>query len=82
MVTATLTSKGQITISKAVRDSLHLRCGDKVAFIVRESSEAVMKPMTQSVDQVFGRLRSPTGPRLTVAQMSKAIARRFESTRL
>lgn len=81
MVTATLTSKGQITIPKAVRESLHLRCGDKVAFIVRESSEAVMKPMTQSVDQVFGRLRNPAGPRLTVAQMNRAIAGRFGGAR-
>ena len=39
MVTATLTSKGQLTIPKAVRDSLHLHTGDRVAFVVHGDDE-------------------------------------------
>ncbi|NQT93290.1 MAG: AbrB/MazE/SpoVT family DNA-binding domain-containing protein, partial [Lentisphaerae bacterium] len=66
MVTATLTSKGQITIPKAVRDSLHLHTGDRVAFVVHGDSEATLKPVTKSVDEVFGKLHSPSQPCRTV----------------
>ena len=36
MPSATLTSKGQITLPKAIRDLLRLSAGDRVDFIVRE----------------------------------------------
>ncbi len=77
MVTATLTSKGQITIPKAVRDSLHLHSGDLVAFFVHGDAEAVLKPMTKSVDEVFGRLHSPGQPRKSIEQMKDAVAERM-----
>jgi len=78
MVTATLTSKGQLTIPKAVRDTLHLHSGDRVAFIVHGDAEAVLKPVTKSVDEVFGRLHAPGQPRRSVAQMKAAVAERMK----
>ncbi len=74
MVTAVLTSKGQITIPKDVRESLRLRTGDRVAFIVRGEAEAVMKPLTKSVDEVFGRLYRPDQPHRSVDDMKAAVA--------
>ena len=44
MALATLTSKGQVTIPKAVRNSLHLHAGDKVEFVITESKEALLRP--------------------------------------
>ena len=76
MVTATLTTKGQITIPKAVRESLHLRSGDRIAFLVHGDVEATMRPVTKSVDEVFGRLHSPSQLRRTVEQMKAAVAER------
>ena len=75
MATATVTSKGQITIPKAVRDSLNLRTGDRVEFVLHAEKEAVLKPITKSVDSVFGRLKRPGAPKRTVAEMNAAIAR-------
>ena len=79
MVTATLTSKGQLTIPKAVRDSLHLHTGDRVAFVVHGDTEALLKPVTKSVDEVFGRLHSAAQPRRTVEDMKVAVAKRLRS---
>ena len=79
MVTATLTSKGQLTIPKAVRDTLHLHSGDLVDFIVHGDTEAVLKPMTKSVDEVFGHLHSPGQPRKSIEQMKDAVAERMRN---
>ena len=78
MVTATITSKGQITVPKTVRDSLHLHCGDRIAFIVHGDTEAVFKPITKTVDQVFGRLHKPGQASRTVVEMNRAIAQRMK----
>ncbi|MFN2273474.1 MAG: AbrB/MazE/SpoVT family DNA-binding domain-containing protein [Anaerolineales bacterium] len=79
MLTATLTSKGQLTIPKAVRDTLHLQTGDRVAFVVHGCSEAVMKPLAKSVDEVFGKLHSPDQPAHSIAEMKAAVAKRMRS---
>lgn len=78
MVTATLTTKGQITIPKSVRDSLRLHSGDRVAFVVHGNAEALLKPITKSVDEVFGKLRDPKrGTARSVPEMKAAVGARF-----
>ena len=79
MVTATLTSKGQITIPKAVRDSLHLHTGDRVAFVVHGDTEALLTPVTKSVDEGYGRLHSAAQSHKTVEDMKAAVAKRMRS---
>lgn len=81
MVTSTLTSKGQITIPKAVRDRLRLHTGDRVEFVLSGDQEAVLKPMTKSVDEVFGRLHRPGQAARSTAEMHAAIGRRLRSKR-
>lgn len=56
MSVKTMTAKGQVTIPKPVRDALHLLAGSKVEFILRENNEVVLRPVTQRVDEIFGRL--------------------------
>ena len=43
METTTLTSKGQVTVPKAVRQQLGLRQGTRVTFVV-EGDHAVLRP--------------------------------------
>ncbi|TFH14899.1 MAG: AbrB/MazE/SpoVT family DNA-binding domain-containing protein [Lentisphaerales bacterium] len=81
MVTATLTSKGQITIPKSIRESLHLHTGDRVAFLVHGDAEAVLKPVTKSVDEVFGTLRDKAQPRRSIEEMNAAVAKRMRARR-
>ena len=79
MVVSTLTSKGQLTIPKAVRDTLRLHTGDRIAFVLQGDGEAVMKPVTKSVDEVFGRLHSAAQARKSVQEMKAAVAERMRS---
>ena len=78
MASATVTTKGQITIPKAVRDSLMLNAGDKVEFIVTDKREALMKPISKKVDDVFGMLRKPGRKPVSVEEMNQAIRRRMK----
>ena len=62
MATATVTSKGQMTLPKNVRDDLGLRPGDKVEFIKRDGKYMIM-PRNVSVASLAGILgKSPVGP--------------------
>ncbi len=78
MITATITSKGQITLPKAVRERLKLRTGDRVAFAVNSEDEAVMKPVTRSVEQVFGILYKKGQKTASVEEMDQAIKKRMK----
>jgi len=48
MPVATITSKGQITIPKEIRDALHLTQNDKVT-IVAEEGVAIIKPIKGNI---------------------------------
>jgi antitoxin PrlF len=78
MITATLTSKGQITLPKAIRDSLRLHFGDKIAFVINDQDEAVMKPVTRSVEQVFGILHKKGQKPASVEEMNQAIKKKIK----
>ena len=78
MTMATITTKGQITIPKSVRDSLKLHSGDKIEFIVTDKMEAVMRPISKKVDEVFGRLNRPGMKAVSVEEMNQAIKNRIK----
>ena len=79
MALATLTSKGQITIPKVVRDSLQLQAGDQVEFLLSGSKEARLRPITKKVDEVFGRLCRPGRKAVSVAQMDAGLKRKLRA---
>ncbi|MBI4162325.1 MAG: AbrB/MazE/SpoVT family DNA-binding domain-containing protein [Candidatus Aenigmarchaeota archaeon] len=57
MEEATITSKGQVTIPKDVRESLGLKEGSKIGFFIRDS-EAVIRPIGSNPIEEFEKLRS------------------------
>jgi AbrB family looped-hinge helix DNA binding protein len=71
---ATLTSKGQITIPKAVRDRLNLRSGDRVDFVVEQDGTVRMVPLTASVRELKALVPRPKR-KLSLDDMDEAIAR-------
>lgn len=82
MSTATLTSKGQITIPKIVRESLGLRTGDRVSFVLRDRAGALLTPVSKSIDEVYGRLHRPGTKARSVDEMNRAIARRMRGAKV
>ncbi|MEI7880736.1 MAG: AbrB/MazE/SpoVT family DNA-binding domain-containing protein [bacterium] len=81
MVTATMTSKGRITIPRTVRESLRIHSGDRVEIIMHGETEALMRPVTRTIDQVFGRLHKRGQAGKTVANMNQAIRSRLKSAK-
>jgi len=77
MTLATLTSKGQVTIPKAIRESLRLHAGDKVEFVITESKEALLRPITRKVDEVFGRLHKTGRKPISVEKMNNGISQKM-----
>ena len=80
MALATITSKGQVTIPKEIRDSLRLHAGDKVEFVITESREALLKPVTKKVDDVFGRLHKPGRKRISIEKMDVEIRQKMQAS--
>lgn len=64
---ATMTSKGQLTIPKRVRERLGLHAGDRVEFVEREGGEVVLTKRTGTFEDLAGILShyatdTPIGP--------------------
>ncbi len=75
MATATLTSKGQITIPLKVRQRLGLDAGDRVEFVELAPGEFALKAATEDVRSLKGMIRRPVAP-VSIDAMNSAIKRR------
>lgn len=73
MVTATLTSKGQITIPLEVRRQLNLEQGDRVEFVPRGKG-FLIQASTHSVHRLAGFFGAHQGEPVTIGQMNEDIA--------
>lgn len=80
MQQTTLTSKGQVTIPKSVRDSLGLHVGDKIEFILTENNEVLLRPITKKVDDVFGLLHQPGKKPVSIEEMDAAIKQKIQES--
>jgi antitoxin PrlF len=69
---AKLTSKGQVTIPKAIRDRLGLKPGARLEFYIDEHGRAVMVP-TVKLSELVGLLRRPQTA-VSIEEMNEAIA--------
>lgn len=74
MAAATLTSKGQTTIPKEIRDLLGIGPGDKLDFVVESDGRVILRPATLDVRQLRGMLKRSGRKAVTLEEMDKAIA--------
>ena len=76
MIYAKITSKGQITIPKSVRDHLDLKPGDRIEFRKGPGgSKVFFIPSKVTVEEVFGFLGKIKKPKkaLSVEEMDQSI---------
>lgn len=79
MATATLTSKGQITIPAQVRASLGLDTGDRIEFVALEDGQFAIMAATQSAKDLKGLIRKPAKA-VSIEDMNQAIAAQGSKT--
>ena len=73
-MTATLTSKGQITIPKAVREGLGVETGDRVEFVEVEKGVYTVVAATGDIRDLKGMIARPSKP-VSVEDMKRAVAK-------
>ena len=74
MTTAVVTSKGQVTIPKPVRDGLGVETGDRVEFVELERGVYSVVAATRDIRSLKGMIPKPAKP-VSVEDMNKAIRR-------
>jgi AbrB family looped-hinge helix DNA binding protein len=72
MSAATITSKGQVTIPKGIRDQLNLHPGDRLDFLIEPDGTVRIVPLTTSIRELKGMVPAPERA-LSLVEMNEAI---------
>ncbi len=68
---ATLTSKGQTTIPKAIRESLRMKPGDRMTFTLMPDGTVLMRVKNKGVLELAGMLRRKGRKPVPIGQLSR-----------
>lgn len=71
MLESTVTKKGQTTLPKPVRESLGVRAGDRVRYVILEGEVRILP--VRPIHRLFGALQHE-GQAVTLEQMDEAVA--------
>ncbi len=74
MPTSTLTSKGQITLPRAVREHLRLAAGDRIDFLIGEDGRVELRSLGRPVADLRGMLRREGSPVVELAELDDSLA--------
>ena len=66
----TMTTKGQVTVPREIRDRLGLKSGDKMAFTMLSDGTVVMRPKTRRLADLAGSLTRPGQPKIAIEEMN------------
>ncbi len=72
MPEAKITSKGQVTIPKEIRETLQVDTGDRVQFLIREDGVVELHPQLVALEDLYG-LIEYRGEPATVEEMNRGI---------
>lgn len=73
MPKAKVTSKGQITIPKEIRDKMNLNPGDTLNFKVSEEGEIKIFPQKKPIERLRGILHRPGQKAISIEAMNEGI---------
>ena len=68
---ATLTSKGQTTIPKEIRDGLGMKPGDRISFTLMPDGTVIMRVKRKSVMDLAGVLRKKGRKPVAITRLSR-----------
>ena len=71
MVQSAITSKGQTTLPKSVREALGVRAGDRVRYVILDNDVRILP--VRPIGRLFGTLKHD-GPPVTLEDMERAVA--------
>ena len=74
MPASKITSKGQITVPKAVRETLSLHAGDRMSFVIHDDGTVTVEAETVDLGSLRGAVKSD-GRHVTIEQMNEAVRR-------
>ena len=77
MPVATVTTKGQVTLPKPVRDHLKIETGDRLSFVVQPDGSVVVRPIVHDVRELAGLLHRPGRPVVSSTRIRAGIAERM-----
>jgi antitoxin PrlF len=77
MPTSTITSKGQVTVPKEVREHLRLKPGDRIDFVMGRTGQITLKAIDTDIRSLRGILKSKRKEPLSIEEMNKVIARGY-----
>ncbi len=73
MPTSTVTSKGQVTIPKQVRDRLGVHQGDRIEFVVDPGGSVSLRPLKRSARELAGFLHRHSQTAVTQEEMDASV---------
>jgi len=73
MPEATITSKGQITVPKEVREVLNVQPGDVLDFVIDERGRVSVRPLRGDYRRLRGMLKRPGQRPVSVEEMNESI---------
>ncbi len=77
MIISTISSKGQITIPKKIREFLNVGTFDKIVFIPLEEGRVIITSKQNSATELFGMLNHRKSPKsVSVEDMKQAVQKR------
>ncbi|MEE8408746.1 MAG: AbrB/MazE/SpoVT family DNA-binding domain-containing protein [Myxococcota bacterium] len=82
MAISTVTSKGQVTIPKKVRDRLRLQTGDRIDFRIEADGAVRIYPIAKKVSEVFGAFSGKASEGRSPAEMKAGVQRAFKERKL
>jgi antitoxin PrlF len=81
LATATMTSKGQVTIPKPVRAALGIDSGDRIEFVEVEKGQFAIVAATRSIQELNGKYRGRRNKPVSIEEMNAAIRKRAARSR-
>ncbi|MGH8650854.1 MAG: AbrB/MazE/SpoVT family DNA-binding domain-containing protein [Gammaproteobacteria bacterium] len=70
---ATLTSKGQVTLPKEIRDKLGLKAGSKIDFELLSDGTARLRPANLTALSIMGILKRPGQRPVSIEEVDEGI---------